>query len=91
MLLDDLHEASKIQLRIQSQIVNIGNQRGDFLFELPKLLFKRIDIVLLIFWVVVQFVVRPSVVGSVRLDRSSTVFNIVVLRLFLLLFFLFVN
>lgn len=73
--------------------MDVGNQRGDLLFELPELLLKRIDIVLLIVLVIIQLVVRPSVVCAVRLHRASSTLDVMLpLILFLLLMLvLFVN
>jgi len=66
--LQNLHEASDIELRVQRQVMNIGDEYCNLLFQSVEPFFKRL-VGLVCPVVVTQVVVRTRVLGIVRLAR----------------------
>lgn len=50
--LDYLHESGKVELGVESEVMNVGNECGDFFFKFVKLLLKGVYAVSIIVVVV---------------------------------------
>jgi hypothetical protein len=65
MLLQDLHEASDIELRIQGEVVYVRNEVSDFLFETVEAFFECVIgfVRVVAVFIVAQIVIRTAVLG----------------------------